>query len=309
MSLSQDSALPDWAYELGGDVHKLVLNDGVLDWWRKQVEEWSASSLHHIKGLEEWDHRHREHFTVTVPSDPTLTDKSRNDLRESGWHWVEGGPHFGLDQLPHGKDVAAVDAWVPRGLRECDRPDAEPPFPLPQRQLELPEKYAVLAAIHGRTQNSAGIDPHGEITCLADHGFSLAAVPYANLQCEIQSLNKHDEAVCRGYFGDVKKDLAENSQVIKANANEVTGLDGGAVQVVSLSTRTNYDRDHVWLKWKTEGLTDAKIRDKWKLLTDDERSALAPRTPDSLIGSKQNDADLVKKAVKRAAEELKKQGT
>jgi len=257
MADSESSKFPAWVYDLGGDIHALLQNDGVLGYWRKQIESWIQSSLQRVKDRDDWDRKHRDHFTITAPSDSTLTNKDRDDLYGAGWHWEEGGPLFGLDQLPRGEKVTFVNAWVPPGLRECDRPDAEPPLPLPHRQLDSPEKYAVLAAVHDATQNSVRIDPHGEITCLADHGYPLAAVPYAVLLCEIPSLGKHDEAVCRGFLGDVKKNLAENSLVREATANEVTGLPRA---ILADNPGGAANTSGPWKKWEMLIETIAKSR-------------------------------------------------
>ena len=42
-------------------------------------------------------------------------------------------------------------------------------------------------------------------------------------------------------------------------------------------TRPAHERDHLWLRWREEdGLTPAKIRDRWDSMTDEDREAVCP---------------------------------
>ncbi len=64
--------------------------------------------------------------------------------------------------------------------------------------------------------------------------------------------------------------------------------------------RKAYHRDQIWLKWnKSDGLTLAKIRDKWNKLTDFQRRMHCPRWWNRIDGGK-NGSDVVKKGLKKA---------
>jgi hypothetical protein len=61
-------------------------------------------------------------------------------------------------------------------------------------------------------------------------------------------------------------------------------------------------RNLLWLRWRTEeGLTPAKIRDRWNSMPDAQRRELSPQSPNK-IGKGEPGRDLVKKCL-RAAEE------
>lgn len=72
--------------------------------------------------------------------------------------------------------------------------------------------------------------------------------------------------------------------------------------------RPAYGRDHLWLKWREEeGLTPAKIRDRWNDMTDGQRKAICPKhwkkvVVDSGHGkrTKQSELDTIKKGLKAA---------
>jgi hypothetical protein len=59
--------------------------------------------------------------------------------------------------------------------------------------------------------------------------------------------------------------------------------------------RSCYERDHTFLKWRTEGLTPAKIRDRWNREHADR--------PEDQIGQGEQGSDIVKKGIKTARRE------
>jgi len=73
----------------------------------------------------------------------------------------------------------------------------------------------------------------------------------------------------------------------------------------SQGKRPAYDRDHLWLDWKREdGLSPAKIRDRWNAKSKQEREGAAPCLPNA-IGKGEDGRDVVKKALQRARNEEK----
>jgi len=69
--------------------------------------------------------------------------------------------------------------------------------------------------------------------------------------------------------------------------------------------RPAYERDHLWLKWnKEEGLTPARIRDRWNGMSDDERRAASPRKWSRVESdSAEGQRDLIEKALRTARSE------
>ncbi|NQT14425.1 MAG: hypothetical protein HQ582_16840 [Planctomycetes bacterium] len=73
-----------------------------------------------------------------------------------------------------------------------------------------------------------------------------------------------------------------------------------------LKERLAGPRDLLFLKWQTrEKMTDAKIRDRWDGMTDEERKARCPKWPQRVgdTGKKQG-RENVKKAIRKAKKEL-----
>jgi len=56
--------------------------------------------------------------------------------------------------------------------------------------------------------------------------------------------------------------------------------------------RPCYDRDHTWLRWSNEGMTPAKIRDRWNR-----------EHPEATIGAGESGRDVVKKGLDAARED------
>jgi hypothetical protein len=72
--------------------------------------------------------------------------------------------------------------------------------------------------------------------------------------------------------------------------------------------RPCYDRDHQFLRWKKEGLTPAKIRDKWDSLREKERKGISPASYDCVggptIGEKKSGRAVVVQGLKKAQKEM-----
>ena len=73
--------------------------------------------------------------------------------------------------------------------------------------------------------------------------------------------------------------------------------------------RAAYARDHLWLKWKLrEGLTPAKIRNRWNRMNDSERRRICPLWHERIGGTdsegKKAGIEVVKTGLKKAKREL-----
>ena len=61
-------------------------------------------------------------------------------------------------------------------------------------------------------------------------------------------------------------------------------------------------RDHLFLKWRDEGLTPADIRDRWNDMSQDERREIAPQNSRPLAAKEQG-RQVVRAALRRASSE------
>lgn len=105
-----------------------------------------------------------------------------------------------------------------------------------------------------------------------------------------------DEALVNAYLRDAIiawERIYDASEAIAPVAP--TGrLDGGKKR------RPAYARDHLWLKWQeAEGLTPAKIRDRWNEMEDFSRETICPGCPDMVM------TELVVTSLKRAKKDRK----
>lgn len=67
--------------------------------------------------------------------------------------------------------------------------------------------------------------------------------------------------------------------------------------------RPAFQRDHLWLKWSTEGLTPAKIRNRWNDMSEQERKKCCARTHGKIEGDSKQTLDRIKKALSLALQE------
>ena len=75
------------------------------------------------------------------------------------------------------------------------------------------------------------------------------------------------------------------------------------VPAEEVETRPAFERDHRWLNWnQKDKLGPAAIRDKWNVMTDEDRQSISPRKPERIQSGEQG-RDTVKKAIELAKKE------
>ena len=183
---------------LANEIRDVIQEFGAFDRFQKMVLRWYSEQCGPRAAQEDFLRRRDIEYALRVQEDERLRDKDAGPPGE-GWRWEMFHLHKALDDDPLS---ALVEAWVPPELSWANCPKVWFPLPLPDRELSLPEKYAVLAAIHDvATRSTVRINPW-------DRSNDPARMLFSKLKLEVADLTADDVANLRGVLGEVRDDLA-----------------------------------------------------------------------------------------------------
>ena len=123
--------------------------------------------------------------------------------------------------------------------------------------------------------------------------FVFRGTPLEQFWCRIDV----SEDVSESYLSEVSKVIDSWKRYVQGPLFSPCDADPKQENSNKGKQRPCYDRDHQWLEWCQEGLTPAKIRDRWN-----------KENPDQSIAKGEHGRDVVKKGLKAAENELKSTG-
>jgi hypothetical protein len=225
-------------------VHPLVRAH--RDRFREMVLRCMEDLIRRRDNLEDFERRRQKHFEQKVLAEPRLQDEAAGPPQPD-WCWEFHNRH-----RPTTDAERTIKGWTPPDLsREC-WPNADLPLPLPigrdgepGRELDLAEKYAVLAAVHDCFCNN--VEPvdlwRNERESLSVEDFlrgaesnpSMPGMLYPALVAAVREISQLDSErdlePLADYLADVKDDLEKQAQ---QNGAEITSQTHSAPRVVTL---------------------------------------------------------------------------
>jgi hypothetical protein len=141
--------IPAWIANLALDVYKVIQKYNAMPRFQQMINEWAEEHEAEIEKHKEWESERHHHFEERVSQDPRLQNEEAGPSAK-GWKFEMYVLHTYEKTAPGTERPATmVSGWVPPELSVSAEPKITHILPLSRdHELNLPEKYAVMAAVY-----------------------------------------------------------------------------------------------------------------------------------------------------------------